>query len=165
MPAALADVSNPGEPDAPPAGLASPAALPLRWLESHGDFLFAYALRRVRRRELAEDLVQETLLSGLQAVNRFRQESSAKTWLTGILRNKISEHFRARYRHERIDLLTAEDEQLFDRRGIWKVPVPRWHGDPAELAQLAEFRLVVEGCMSQTADADGAPVREPGLGG
>ena len=32
---------------------------PERWVEEHGDCLYRYALLRVRRPEVAEDLVQE----------------------------------------------------------------------------------------------------------
>jgi RNA polymerase sigma-70 factor (ECF subfamily) len=124
-------------------------ALPLLWLHMHGDSLYAYALRRVRRREAAEDLVQETLLSALQAADRFRHQCSPRTWLISILRNKISDHLRARYSHAGADSLSPEDDELFDRRGIWKVPVPRWRADPAELAELREFQAVLAGCMAK----------------
>jgi DNA-directed RNA polymerase specialized sigma24 family protein len=30
------------------------------WLEDHGDYLFRYALVRLRDREIAEDMVRET---------------------------------------------------------------------------------------------------------
>ena len=33
---------------------------PKRWLDEHGDFLYRYALMRVRKPEVAEDVVQET---------------------------------------------------------------------------------------------------------
>jgi RNA polymerase sigma-70 factor (ECF subfamily) len=38
---------------------------PERWVEDHGDYLFRYALWRVRRPEVAEDLVQETLCAAV----------------------------------------------------------------------------------------------------
>lgn len=41
---------------------ASPApANPERWVDEHGDCLYRYALLRVRKPDLAEDLVQDTL--------------------------------------------------------------------------------------------------------
>jgi len=36
---------------------------PQRWVDLHGDYLYRYALRIVRRLEAAEDLVQEALLA------------------------------------------------------------------------------------------------------
>ena len=36
---------------------------PESWVEHYGDILFRYALRRVQKRDVAEDLVQETFLA------------------------------------------------------------------------------------------------------
>jgi RNA polymerase sigma-70 factor (ECF subfamily) len=118
-------------------------------LDSHGDALYAYALRRVRRPEVAEDLVQDTLLAALQFPDRFAQRSSTRTWLTGILKNKIADHLRVRYRHERLYSDSLEDDQLFNRRGAWKVPVPNWCVDPRELAERGEFRAALDTCMAK----------------
>jgi len=35
---------------------------PDRWVDEHGDCLYRFALTRVRKEEVAEDLGQETLL-------------------------------------------------------------------------------------------------------
>lgn len=42
----------------------------LQWLADHGDLLFNYALSRVRDLQVAEDLVQETLLSAIRSLDR-----------------------------------------------------------------------------------------------
>ncbi len=47
------------------------------WLEEHGDALFRYAIIRVRDSSVAEDLVQETLLSAMTAMDSFQGASSA----------------------------------------------------------------------------------------
>ena len=125
------------------------SSLPVRWLESYGDSLYGYALRRVRRPEVAEDLVQETLLAGVQRYSSFSNRSTVKTWLTAILRNKIADHLRARYQNENIDTSSLDDDAMFNRRGKWKVAVPRWKGDPRHLAELAELRGVLDGCMAR----------------
>ncbi len=64
------------------------------WLEEHGDALYGYAKARVGTRELAEDLVQETLLAALQSRDRFAGRSSVRTWLFSILRHKIVDVYR-----------------------------------------------------------------------
>ena len=61
---------------------------PENWLNDYGDILYRYALVRVRSEATAEDLVQETLLAGLKAVDRFSGKSTARTWLVGILKHK-----------------------------------------------------------------------------
>jgi RNA polymerase sigma-70 factor (TIGR02943 family) len=126
-----------------------PAALPLRWLDLYGDDLFSYAMRKVRRSEAAEDLVQETLLAGLQSWGRFAERSNVRTWLIGILKNKITDHLRARYRNLKLDHVRVEEDQLFNRHGEWKVSLKRWGTDPAELAEMGEFRAALDGCVSK----------------
>jgi len=67
-------------------------------LTQHTRYLTAYALRKVADRSLAEDLVQDTLLAALSSDGRFQGRSSVRTWLTGILKHKILDVFRARAR-------------------------------------------------------------------
>ena len=70
------------------------------WLDKHGDCLFRYALVRVRKREVAEDLVQETLLAAMRGREKFGGRSSERSWLCGILKHKVSDHFRKLVQHE-----------------------------------------------------------------
>ncbi len=44
---------------------------PEQWLELHGDILYRYGLVRVVMSEIAEDLVQETLLAALKAKENY----------------------------------------------------------------------------------------------
>jgi RNA polymerase sigma-70 factor (ECF subfamily) len=68
-------------------------------LEDHARALRAYALRHVRDRALAEDLVQETLLAAVGGAEAgFAGRSTARTWLVGILKHKIIDSHRARLR-------------------------------------------------------------------
>ncbi len=67
---------------------------PERWIDEHGDCLFHFALGRVRDPGVAEDLVQEALLSALKGADRYEGRSSERTWLVGILKNKVLDHFR-----------------------------------------------------------------------
>ena len=67
---------------------------PERWVEEHGDLLFKYALARLRDAARAEDLVQETFLAALKGGKSFAGRSAEKTWLIGIMKNKIADHFR-----------------------------------------------------------------------
>ena len=51
------------------------------------DGLYSYALILTRNRAEAEDLVQETCLRAIQAIERLRAGSNMKGWLFTILRN------------------------------------------------------------------------------
>ncbi len=77
-------------------------------LDQHRDYLYAFALRRVGDSGLAEDLVQDTFVSALGAAGGFRGESSARTWLTGILKHRIVDSFRAPERA--VESLDAHEE-------------------------------------------------------
>jgi len=58
------------------------------WVEAHLDVLMGYALLRVRDREAAEDLVQETLLAAWRGRDTFRGQSSERTGLIGIRKRR-----------------------------------------------------------------------------
>jgi RNA polymerase sigma-70 factor, ECF subfamily len=51
------------------------------------DGLYSYAVVLSRNRTQAEDLVQETCLRALRAMERLRPDSNIKSWLFTILRN------------------------------------------------------------------------------
>ena len=53
----------------------------------HINGLFSYALMLTRNRAEAEDLVQETYVRAIQAVDRLRENSNLKSWMFTILRN------------------------------------------------------------------------------
>jgi len=51
------------------------------------DGLYGYAIVLSHNRTVAEDLVQETCLRALRAIDRLRAQSNVKGWLFTILRN------------------------------------------------------------------------------
>jgi RNA polymerase sigma-70 factor (ECF subfamily) len=67
---------------------------PDRWVADYGDHLFGFAFSRLRNVVLAEDAVQETFLAALKGRNSFAGQAAEKTWLMGILKNKIHDLFR-----------------------------------------------------------------------
>lgn len=67
---------------------------PEQWNLSYREYLLRFALQRISDYGSAEDIVQDTFLSGWNARRQFRGDCSEKTWLTGILRNKIIDHYR-----------------------------------------------------------------------
>jgi RNA polymerase sigma-70 factor (ECF subfamily) len=70
--------------------------------------LLAFALRRVRSREQAEDAVQETLVAALEGLDRYGGGSALGTWLFGILKHKIVDGFRRGSREEPLELNEEE---------------------------------------------------------
>jgi RNA polymerase sigma-70 factor (ECF subfamily) len=122
-----------------------------QWLADYGDDLLAYALTRVHDLDVAEDLVQETYLAAFQAVDRFEGRSSARTWLIGILRNKVADFFRRKSRQSlhAIDAETASPDELFNARGFWQTKPDRWTQNPACALENEEFWRVFDECRAQ----------------
>lgn len=84
------------------------------WNVEHREPLLRFALQRVRDYGTAEDLVQETFLSAWHGRAQFRGDCSERTWLTGILRNKIIDFHRRRSRRPSVlatDLETSDAEE------------------------------------------------------
>jgi len=61
--------------------------MPIIDLSEYVDSLYSYALVLSRDRTEAEDLVQETCLRAIRAMERLRPDSNVKSWLFTILRN------------------------------------------------------------------------------
>ena len=70
---------------------------PQHWVERYGDYLFNFAIVRVNDIEKAEDLVQETFLSGIKGKDNFLGKSTERTWLISILKRKIIDTYRKQY--------------------------------------------------------------------
>jgi len=105
--------ANPLVPaDEKPGGMLSD---PERWVEEHGDYLFKFALARLRDPQKAEDAVQETFLAALKGGQHFAGRSTEKSWLAGILKNKIYDHFRKAGRETPFTDLQFYEEEENDR--------------------------------------------------
>ncbi len=67
---------------------------PDKWVDRYADYLFNYTIVRVNDREIANDIVAETFLAGLNSMKNFKGEASERTWLISILKRKIIDHYR-----------------------------------------------------------------------
>ena len=65
-----------------------------QWVERYGDLMYRYTLVRVKDQGAAEEIVQVTFFAALQATLSYQGRSSEKSWLFGILKHKILDHFR-----------------------------------------------------------------------
>jgi RNA polymerase sigma-70 factor (TIGR02943 family) len=129
---------------------------PKTWVDAYGDRLFRYALSRVRDQASAEDLVQETFLAALKSRENFKGDSAELTWMTGILRNKIFEHYRKQSKETPLDASDESGEDaLFDGRHWTPAEAPReWPQAKAESAELgAVLRRCLEGLTAPVARA------------
>jgi len=91
----------PFDPQRPPAPAGFEGLLEHQW-----DALYRFARSLTRDRAEAEDLLQETVLSALQAYPRFEAGSNFKAWTFKILYNA----FCSRHRRRQHELPMAPDE-------------------------------------------------------
>jgi RNA polymerase sigma-70 factor (ECF subfamily) len=71
------------------------------WYRRTVPRVYSYLLARCGDIALAEDLTQETFLAAIAQRHRFDGRSDAVTWLCGIARHKLADHFRAQERADR----------------------------------------------------------------
>ncbi len=137
---------------------------PASWVDEYGDYLYRYAISRLRGSEAAEEVVQETFVAALEHVDQYAAKGSERGWLLGILKRKIIDLIRAR---SRTASLTDEDsndlsEALFDRQGGWKKDSD-WTGHaPLDSLEREDFWRILRACLDTlpTRQADVFVLRE-----
>lgn len=120
---------------------------PETWVDQYGDYLYGFAILRLKDKSTAQDAVQETFLAALQAKHTFNGKSSEKTWLTAILKYKIIDTLRRLIKTEFLDdILPFEKENLFEsendeRPEHWRdaaMPIG-WENTPYSELERKEF--------------------------
>jgi RNA polymerase sigma-70 factor (ECF subfamily) len=130
---------------------------PERWVELYGDYLFNYAMTRLRDPTKAEDAVQDTFLAALKGGRAFAGRSAEKSWLVGILKNKICDHYRRASRETPFtDLGFYSDEESGcfvaqgARKGAWNHELePREWPNPGESLDNEKFWQAYRDCSGK----------------
>jgi|SRR5690348_10427357 len=120
---------------------------------SHRGYLLRVAALQLRDNDLAEDVVQDTLVAALAGAQGFSGRSSLKTWLTGILKHKIIDAIRRKTREPAVAPLDEETQlddmdALFDESGHWENPPADW-GDPESSLSRAQFMDALQLCLER----------------
>src|SRR4051812_1344884 len=120
---------------------------------SHRAYLLRVARLQLRNDEVAEDVVQDTLVAALQGAADFSGKSSVKTWLTGILKHKIVDAIRRKTSSPELTTLNDECQiddfdALFDETGHWENPPANW-GSPDDDLERREFFDVMDICLEK----------------
>jgi RNA polymerase sigma-70 factor (TIGR02943 family) len=121
------------------------------WVDHYADALFSYAYFRVQDKTLAEELVQETFVAALVAREKFKGNSSEKTWFFAILKNKIIDQLRRKYREKLQSLETTPEHacgDFFNERGDWLVKPGKWQENPQQNFEQREFLAVLQQCLT-----------------
>ncbi|MEE2639862.1 MAG: sigma-70 family RNA polymerase sigma factor [Planctomycetota bacterium] len=135
-----------------------PAVETAAWVEEHGDFLFHFALRRLQNEDAAEEVLQQTLFAAFKARDQYKGDGVFRVWLTGILKRKIIDYFRARGRAFTSQLEEGPDitEQLFDKKGKWKSDPRIFGNSPGASIESEEFWLVFNGWLEKLPGKQGS---------
>ena len=125
---------------------------PLIWVDEYSDNMFRFAVSRVSKSDVAEDLVQETFLSALKAKDSFKGNATEKTWLYAILKRKIIDYYRkASSKYERTFSQMTPFEQDGDWLEHWKddrVP-QQWDDTNDNQFDVDEFAKVLKDCVRE----------------
>jgi RNA polymerase sigma-70 factor (ECF subfamily) len=122
---------------------------PTAWVDQYGDYLFRYALSRLRDGDAAEEVVQETFVAALRHVDQYEAKGSERAWLLGILKRKIIDLIRARNRTTALSEEDASDpsEALFDRSGSWHKHIRSAGYAPLDSLEREDFWRILRGCL------------------
>ena len=110
--------------------------------------LLQYAKFRLGDEQLAQDVVQDTLLAAFEGFATYEVRASVRTWMSAILRHKITDAIRAAYdERKRLDRnADVEDETLW----CGDSPLAGHHGmdeDPLALLERASCMRLIEAGM------------------
>lgn len=125
--------------------------------------LLRFAKLQLRNHETAEDVVQESIEAALRKSSSFAGQSSLKTWVFAILRNRIIDHLRQASRTVNMSSLAEDDEDfqdkleaMFNERGHWQADArPVAWRDPQASMQSRQFWAVFETCLGHLPPATG----------
>jgi RNA polymerase sigma-70 factor (ECF subfamily) len=115
--------------------------------------LLAIARLQLRNDAWAEDAVSETMVAALEGAPRFAAQSQLKTWVVGILKHKIIDHFRRARREVSVDaeVESAQVEtfdELFAADGH-RASTPLDWGNPEESFERSQFFDVLQVCVER----------------
>lgn len=117
-------------------------------VNQYSDDLYRFALGKTRNKEISEDLVQDTFIVAVNKLSTFRGESSHKTWLISILRNKIADYYRKKAKANISDKDLDDQSMSFSQKGIWnKEHKPFVFEEAEHLLDNPKFVTIFYGCI------------------
>lgn len=120
------------------------------WFEAHGTDLLAFARRRLRDPDDAEDAVQDALVSAAEAMERGTTTDEERRLLFTLLRRRTVDHVRRdavrrRVTDEYAQIVRASGPSIRDQ--VYAIARDRWQRRPAETLEGEEFWQAFERCL------------------
>jgi len=141
-----------------PGDQAASLSSPELWVDRHGDYLFDYAMMRLRSHAAAQDVVQDTFLAALRGRQTFRGTAGERGWLLGILKHKVHDYFRKTTRQPCFSQLNLQHDEATDEfcidglhQGAWFAPLAPadWPAIPGDSLDNAAFWQVFYDCTAK----------------
>lgn len=165
-------LSIPSTPQTSTAGTSSEGRreAAARWVTEHGDALWRFAVARVAaeaglgvkgRAQVAEELVQETLLAAMGGGHAFAGRSTERTWLMGIMAHKIADHFRRCRKEAAASRDSASDHSPgseFTARGAWARLRRAWPDPSSSRQEQEEQTAALLACIEALPPSQGEAV-------
>ena len=131
------------------------------FMEDLRSQMIKFAQLQVRDSQLAEDAVQEAMISAYKNIDRFGRKSAFKTWVFSILKNKVIDLLRKEKRHTAASQLedgsTLNGDELLDtlfkENGHWnKHERPQKWDQPEHKVENEHFWRVFDACLNGLPD-------------
>ena len=79
--------------------------------------VYSYLLSLTNDENIAEELLQETFYSAIKNINKFRKDSSVKTWLYAIAKNKWIDYYKKMKKTNQIEIY-EESKDILSRNTL-----------------------------------------------
>lgn len=128
---------------------------PENWVKNYASGMYKYLMMRVKYKEVAEDIVQETFIAALNSQNNFSGNSSEKTWLYSIMKFKLADYYRKHYKNTPAENNSDSEflSNYFDDgdNNHWKADTKpqAWHSDVELCLENKEFNGILEDCIKK----------------
>ena len=119
-----------------------------QWVKQYSNELYSWAYYKTSDKALSEDMVQDTFIAALKGYQNFKGESEVRTWLFGILKNKIADHYRKVQRRSNVKI--SEHNSYFEN-GHWRESeMPKEWSDDEEkhLLDDVNFKAILDACIN-----------------
>ena len=113
--------------------------------------VFSIAVRMLRHREDAEDVVQQTFLAALENLHQFRFEAAFSTWLIRIATNKCLKLIKKRKKASEVRSLNEDTEESWEMNSLPDA-VSAMAQSPEELVHNSEIRVMWQKALSELSE-------------
>jgi RNA polymerase sigma-70 factor (ECF subfamily) len=118
-------------------------------IEAYSTHLFKACMGMGFAEDKAHEICHATWATFFEVLPRFEGRSHIRTFLFGILYNKVLEHRRASKKHESYDPIEDVVESSFAEDGHWVRPPE----DPSRYSESAEMMGIIEKCLEHLPEA------------